>query len=78
LVGAVPLGRLALAEPGAPLGTLRAEQLIFADAQTNEKRVFELFDKYNLRSLPVVDAEQRLLGMITVDDIVSRLWHART
>ncbi|MCI0403910.1 MAG: CBS domain-containing protein [Acidobacteria bacterium] len=78
LVGAVPLGRLVLAEPAAALGSLRAEQLIFADAQTNEKQVFELFDKYNLRSLPVVDAEQKLLGMITVDDIVSRLWHART
>ncbi len=78
LVGAVPLGRLVLAEPAAALGSLRAEQLIFVDAQTNEKQVFELFDKYNLRSLPVVDADQKLLGMITVDDIVSRLWHART
>ncbi|MGH9787093.1 MAG: magnesium transporter MgtE N-terminal domain-containing protein [Candidatus Acidiferrales bacterium] len=74
LVGAVPLGRLLLADSGAALGSLRAEQLIFADAQAREKQVFELFDKYNLRSLPVVDAEQKLLGMITVDDIVSRLW----
>jgi Mg/Co/Ni transporter MgtE len=78
LVGAVPLGRLLLAEPGATLGTLRTEQLIFADAQTDDRQVFELFDKYNLRSLPVVDAEQKLLGMITVDDVVGRLWHART
>jgi magnesium transporter len=67
-----------LAEPGATLGTLRTEQLIFDDAQTDDRQVFELFDKYNLRSLPVVDAEQKLLGMITVDDVVGRLWHART
>ncbi|MGH9787575.1 MAG: magnesium transporter MgtE N-terminal domain-containing protein, partial [Candidatus Acidiferrales bacterium] len=59
LVGAVPLGRLLLADAGAALGDLRAEQLIFADAQAHEKQVFELFDKYNLRSLPVVDAEQK-------------------
>jgi len=78
LVGAVPLSRLLLAGSGATLGDYRAEQLIFADAQTHEKQVFELFDKYNLRSLPVVDAEQRLLGMITVDDIVSRLWQKQT
>ena len=74
LVGSVPLGRLLLADSAAALGSLRAEPLIFADAQANQKQVFELFDKYNLRSLPVVDAEQKLLGMITVDDIVSRLW----
>jgi flagellar motility protein MotE (MotC chaperone)/sporulation protein YlmC with PRC-barrel domain len=77
LVGAVPLGRLLLADSGAALSSLRAEQLILADAHTDEKHVIELFDKYNLRSLPVVDAEQKLLGMITVDDVVSRLWHAR-
>ncbi|MGH9777499.1 MAG: magnesium transporter MgtE N-terminal domain-containing protein [Candidatus Acidiferrales bacterium] len=78
LVGAVPLGRLLLADSGAALGSLRAEQLIFVDAQAREKQVIELFDKYNLRSLPVVDAEQKLLGMITVDDIVSRLWQKQT
>ena len=78
LVGAVPLGRLLLADSGAALGSLRAEQLIFADAQAREKQVIELFDKYNLRSLPVVDAEQKLLGMITVDDIVGRLWQKQT
>ena len=78
LVGAVPLGRLLLADSGAALGSLQAEQLIFADAQAHEKQVIELFDKYNLRSLPVVDAEQKLLGMITVDDIVSRLWQKQT
>ena len=41
-----------------------------------EDDVAALFDKYNLRSLPVVDAEQKLVGIITVDDVVSRLWQA--
>ena len=74
LVGAVPLGRLLLATGETPLGQLRTEQLISADTQTNEQQVIDLFDKYNLRSLPVVDAEQKLMGMVTVDDIVTRLW----
>jgi len=78
LVGAVPVGRLLLATADTPLGSLRSEQLIFVDTQTNEKQVIEMFDKYNLRSLPVVDAEQKLVGMITVDDIVSRLWQKQT
>ncbi|MBI4462324.1 MAG: CBS domain-containing protein, partial [Acidobacteria bacterium] len=56
---------------------LRTEQLVFVDAEAKERQVMEMFDKYNLRSLPVVDAEQRLVGVITADDIISRLWHAR-
>lgn len=74
LTGAVPLARLLLATPATPLTGLRTEQLVFADAETQEKQVIDLFDKYNLRSLPVVDAEQKLLGVITVDDVVTRLW----
>ena len=38
-----------------------------------DKEVYELFDKYNLRSLAVVDAENCPIGAITVDDIVSRM-----
>jgi len=76
LSGAVPLGRLLGAAPETPLGRLRAEQLVFVDTGAKEKQVIDLFDKYNLRSLPVVDAEQKLVGIITVDDVVSRLWQA--
>jgi Mg/Co/Ni transporter MgtE len=39
----------------------------------NEKEVFDLFDKYNLRGLTVVDADNRPIGAITVDDVVSRM-----
>ena len=39
----------------------------------DEKDVFELFDKYNLRMFTVVDEEGRPLGVITVDDVVSKL-----
>jgi magnesium transporter len=35
-----------------------------------------MFDKYNLLSLPVVDDEQRLIGVITVDDVVALLRQA--
>jgi len=42
-------------------------------ANTRDKDVFELFDKYNLRSLAVVNDDNHPIGSITVDDIVSRL-----
>lgn len=74
LTGAVPVARLLLATPEAPLVSFRSDQLVYADAETEEKQVIELFDKYNLRSLPVVDSEQKLVGVITVDDVVHRLW----
>ena len=74
LSGAVPLGHMLLAGNETRLQNLRNEQLIFVETGAQEKEVVELFDKYNLRSLPVVDAEQKLVGMITVDDIVSRIW----
>jgi Mg/Co/Ni transporter MgtE len=35
--------------------------------------VFEIFDKYNLRMLTIVDENNRPIGAITVDDVVSRL-----
>ncbi|MFQ5723185.1 MAG: magnesium transporter MgtE N-terminal domain-containing protein [Terriglobia bacterium] len=74
LTGAVPLGRLLRGAAERPLGELRGEPLVFVDTQASERQVVDLFDKYNLRSLPVVDAEQKLVGIITVDDVVSRLW----
>jgi Mg/Co/Ni transporter MgtE len=41
------------------------------DAKENE--VAELFDKYNLRSLPVVNSGERLVGIIEADDVISFL-----
>src|SRR5947208_3255646 len=68
LVGAVPLVSLVLAPAGAKLSSLNPEQIIYCEAGTSEKDVAEMFDKYNLRSLPVVDDHQHLTGVITADD----------
>jgi len=73
LSGAVTLGRLLLATPGQPMVELKAEPLVSVPAEAGEKEVFELFDKYNLRSLGVVDQAGRPIGAITVDDVVTRL-----
>jgi magnesium transporter len=73
LSGAVPVGRLLLAPEGQPLRDLKAEPLASVKPDAEDKEVFELFDKYNLRSLAVVDDESRPIGSITVDDVVTRL-----
>ncbi len=74
LTGVVPIGRLLLAPPEQPVLALRMEPLLSVPPDAVEATVFELFDKYNLRSLAVVDAQGRPMGAITVDDIVHRLW----
>jgi len=73
LAGTVPITRLLLADGETRMAELASVPLLSATADMDENEVFELFDKYNLRSLTVVDESKRPLGTITVDDIVSRL-----
>ena len=73
LVGMVPLAKLVLGEPTDPLLSLVQEPLISCHPETRENEVAELFDKYNLLTLPVVDAEKKLVGVITSDDVISLL-----
>src|SRR6266699_3262967 len=69
LTGAVPLAKLVLARPETPLKSLTQEPLIFTNSNAKEKDFAELFDKYNLLTLPVVDDNKKLTGVITSDDI---------
>src|SRR5262249_51029798 len=55
LLGAVPLARLALSPPEWPLDSLNTQPAVSARESANEREVAELFDKYNLFTLPVVD-----------------------
>jgi magnesium transporter len=73
LRGAVPVGKLFLAEPGAPLNTLANGTLIQVQVDEKQDRVTELFDKYNILTLPVVGEEGKLEGVITADDVISVL-----
>jgi sporulation protein YlmC with PRC-barrel domain/CBS domain-containing protein len=73
LVGAVPLARLVLAGTTAPMLSLVQEPLVFAHEGVAENEVAQLFDKYNLQTLPVVDDHNKLTGVITSDDVISML-----
>jgi magnesium transporter len=73
LVGTVPIARLLLANSEQRLDELKFEPVLSVHPETDEKEVFETFDKYNLRSLVVVDSTNRPIGAITVDDVVSRM-----
>jgi magnesium transporter len=73
LVGAVPLAKLVLAKPEDKLSSLVVEPLISVHAGAPESKVTELFDKYNLVILPVLEDEGVLTGVITSDDVISLL-----
>jgi magnesium transporter len=73
LSGAVPLARLVLAPPSTPMLSLLQEPLVMAHEGVEENEVAELFDKYNLQTLPVVNEHNRLTGVITSDDVISML-----
>jgi CBS domain-containing protein/sporulation protein YlmC with PRC-barrel domain len=74
LLGAVPLVKLVLAAHDATLSSLVVEPLISVHPGVDEHEVAEIFDKYNLLTLPVVDEETgALTGVITADDVISIL-----
>ena len=73
LTAAIPLARLFLVSGDARLKDQASETLIQVTVDETEKRVTALFDKYNLLTLPVVDEEGKLAGVITADDIISVL-----
>jgi magnesium transporter len=73
LAGTVPIARLVLADSEQRMSELAFQPLLSVTPDATDKEVFELFDKYNLRSLTVINDLKCPLGAITVDDVVSRL-----
>ncbi|MBV9441228.1 MAG: magnesium transporter [Acidobacteriaceae bacterium] len=72
----VPLAKIFFAAGSTRLEDLAADPLICIEVDESQERVAEMFDKYNLLILPVVDEENVLVGVITVDDIVALLRHS--
>ncbi|MBV9610324.1 MAG: magnesium transporter [Acidobacteria bacterium] len=73
LLGWVPLRNLVLNPPATKLSDIIAEPLVTVHVGAKEREVAELFDKYNLLTLPVVDDHAKLTGVVTADDVISLL-----
>jgi magnesium transporter len=69
----VPLVKLLLARGGDALKDLSDGHIVSCHVEANGKKVAELFDKYNLRSLPVVDDEKRMVGVIHAEQVIALL-----
>jgi magnesium transporter len=71
LIGRVPLRRLLLADPRSLiLGILDEEEVVSVNATMDREEMARVVAKYDLVTVPVVDDQNRLIGTITVDDVI--------
>ena len=70
LVGVVSLRRLLLVAPATPLKRIMTTDLISVRVDTDQEEVARQVASYNLLAIPVVDEENKLVGVITVDDVI--------
>ena len=73
LVGTVALRYLLLSEGNQVIGDFMHETVISINTHTDQEQVAAQFKKYDFTAMPVVDNENRMVGIITVDDIVDIL-----
>ncbi|MDQ7006911.1 MAG: magnesium transporter [Acidobacteriota bacterium] len=73
LVGVLSLRELLLHPPETRLGELMNSDLITVQTSTDQEEVAKLAAKYDLLAIPVVDEQGRLVGMVTIDDVVDVL-----
>lgn len=73
LVGVISLRQLVTSKPDVPVHAVMATELVYVTAETDQETVAELASRYDLVAIPVVDDQRRLLGVVTIDDIVDVL-----
>jgi len=71
--GVVALSRLLLTARETPLAELSETHMVSSALDANGRKVAELFDKYNLRCLPVLDAKKKLAGVVHAENVIAWL-----
>ncbi|HEY3282108.1 MAG TPA: CBS domain-containing protein [Armatimonadota bacterium] len=81
LSGIISLRSLIVAKPETPIRSIMQMHVVHAHPEAGLREVGELFQKYNLLALPVLDYDDTLKGIITIDDMMedvpSRVWRGR-
>jgi len=71
LLGVLPLPRLLLAASDSSISSLSEERFVSCPQDMRDREVAELFDRYNLYSLPVVDEQNVLVGVVKADQVIA-------
>lgn len=78
LVGIVSLRALVLADPRRPVSEVMGRDVISVSPNADQELVADIASRYDLTAVPVVDDERRMLGVVTIDDIVDVLTEEAT
>jgi len=70
LTGIVSLKDLVIAAPDTTLAEIMARDVVFVHTDTDQEEVARTIQRYDIVALPVVDSEERLVGVVTVDDVI--------
>jgi magnesium transporter len=73
LVGVLSLRDLIVAQPSTPIGEVMIDEPVSVDVLADQDEVASIVARYNLLAVPVVDAQQRLVGIVTVDDAIDTI-----
>ncbi|MFZ9740078.1 MAG: magnesium transporter [Prochlorotrichaceae cyanobacterium] len=73
LTGILSLRDIVVAQPGETIGEIMTRDVIAIDTYTDQEEVARIIQRYDFLAVPVVDRERRLVGIITVDDIIDIL-----
>ncbi|WOD40193.1 magnesium transporter [Nodosilinea sp. E11] len=73
LIGALSLRDLVVAQPDRTLQDLMRREMVYVHTDTDQEEAARLIQRYDFLALPVVDSEQRLVGIVTIDDLMDVL-----
>ena len=73
LIGVITVKAMLLAPEGSTVSELMERDVISIGTHDDKEKAVELMSKYDLLALPVVDAENRLVGIVTIDDAIDVL-----
>ena len=73
LTGILSLRHLVMGQPDQTIGELMTREVVSVQTDTDQEEVAQLIRRYDFLAVPVVDTEQRLVGIITVDDVIDVL-----
>lgn len=70
LIGVVPLRNLIMAQPETTIDKLMSEDVVSVPVSIDQEELADLVSRYDYNAIPVVDSRRRLLGVVTVDDVL--------
>ncbi len=78
LTGMLSLRDLVTSQPEEPIGDIMTRDVVFVHTDTDQEEVARLIQRYDFLAVPVVDREHRLVGIVTVDDVIDILQQETT